>query len=203
MPDPDDAPVDGYDVQYRVKDTQNPPAWSSASVTVTGATATIASLEYSTTYEVEVRSKNVEGHSDWSNIGEGTIPARLDVVFSPASETVNEGSSATFTVTVSPTADRDLSIPVSASSSNAESNDYSVSGPPLLFVSGDTSKSFTVSTNKDSDRSDETVDLAFGELPAAVGTGNQSIAPTDHQRHHTRAPPQHRRRYPTLAVRVL
>ena len=143
---------------------------------MTGATATITSLEYSTTYEVEVRSKNVEGYSEWSPTGEGTIPARLDVVFSPASQTVDEGSSATFTVTVSPAADRDLSIPISATSSNAASNDYSVKGTPLTFASGDTSKTFTVSTNNDSDRSDETVDLAFGELPAAVGTGTQSTA---------------------------
>ena len=55
------APVDGYDVQYREKDDQNPPAWLDANVTVTGTTATITGLAYSTTYEVEVRSKNAGG----------------------------------------------------------------------------------------------------------------------------------------------
>ena len=56
-------PVDGYDVQYRKKDATPPADWSSASVTVTvtGATATITGLGYSTTYEVEVRSKNSRG----------------------------------------------------------------------------------------------------------------------------------------------
>ena len=69
-----------------------------------------------------------------------------------------------------------MSIPVSATSSNAESGDYSVNGTPLTFASGDTSKTFTVSTTNDSDRDDETVNLAFGQLPASVGTGTQSTA---------------------------
>ena len=172
----DESPVDGYDVQYRVKDTTNTDPWLTTNVTVIGASATITGLAYSTTYEVQVRSKNVEGDSEWSPTGEGTIPSSLSVSFSSGSETVNEGSSATFTVTVSPAADRDLTISVSASSSNAESNDYSVSGTPLSFVSGEMSKSFTILTTDDSDRNDETVNLAFGQLPAAVGTGTQSTA---------------------------
>ena len=102
------APVDGYDVQYRRKDATPPADWSSANVSVTGATAVITDLEYGTTYEVEVRSKNSEGESDWSPTGEGTIPSSLSVSFSPGSQTVNEDSTATFTVTVSPAADRAL-----------------------------------------------------------------------------------------------
>ena len=170
----DEAPVDGYDVQYREKDATPGADWTE--VFVTTNSATITGLEYSTIYEVQVRSKNVEDDSDWSPTGEGEIPSLLDVTLSPATLTINEGSSATFTVTVSPAADRDLSIPVSASSSNAGSGDYSVSGTPLTFASGDTTKTFTVSTNTDSDRNDETVDLVFGQLPAAVGTGTQSTA---------------------------
>ena len=170
------TPVDGYDVQYRRKDATPPADWSSASVTVTGATATITGLEYSTTYEVEVRSKNSEGASDWSDTGEGTIPSSLSVSFSPGSQTVNEGSNGIFTVTVSPAADRALLIPVSATSSDAESGDYSVSGTPLAFASGDTSKTFTVSTISDSDMDDEIVNLAFGQLPAAVVAGTQATS---------------------------
>ena len=113
----DESPVDGYDVQYRVKDTA---PWLTTNVTVTGASATITGLVYSTTYEVQVQARNSEGPSGWSPTGEGTIPARLDVTLSPGTLTVNEGSSATFTVTVSPAADRDLTISVSASSSNAQ-----------------------------------------------------------------------------------
>ncbi len=107
------APVDGYDVQYREKDASPEADWTETSVTT--ATATITGLEHSTTYEVQVRSKNSEGESAWSTSGEGSIPSRLDVTFSPASLTVDEGSSASFTVTVSPAADRALSIPISTS----------------------------------------------------------------------------------------
>ena len=125
-----ELPVDGYDVQYRVKDADPPVDWTEIAVTTNRAT--ITGLEYSTTYEVQVRSKNVEGVSGWSPTGEGEIPSLLDVTLSPATRTVDEGSSATFTITVDPAADRTLSILVSQRhSSSAESDDYSVNGTPL------------------------------------------------------------------------
>ena len=108
--------------------------------------------------------------------GGGTIPSSLSVSFGQATYTVTEGDIATITVNVSPAADRDLSIPVSASSSNAESGDYSVSGTPLAFASGDASKTFTVSTTNDSDMDDEIVNLAFGQLPASVVEGTQATS---------------------------
>ena len=46
-----------------------------------------------------------------------------------------------------------------------------MNGTPLSFASGDTSKTFTVSTISDSDMDDETVNLAFGQLPASVVEG--------------------------------
>ena len=171
------APVNGYNVQYRGKDDQNPPDWGSDNVTVSGVTAIITDLDYGKTYEVQVRSKNSEGESAWSPTGEGSIPRRLNVSFSSGTYTVSEGSSKTITVNVSPATDRDLSIPVSISSSNAESGDYSPTGTTTLtFASSDTSKSFPISTTDDSDRSDETVNLSFGLLPFAVGRGSQSTA---------------------------
>ena len=54
--------------------------------------------------------------------------------------------------------------------------DYSPTGTTVSFASGDTSKTFTVSTTNDSDRDDETVNIRFGTLPASVGTGTQSTA---------------------------
>ena len=100
----------------------------------------------------------------------------LQVSFSRSSYSVDEGDSVTVTVTVSPASDRPLSVPVSASSSNAESGDYSVSGTPLSFASGDTSKYLTISTTSDPDSEDETVTLAFGNLPASVTTGTNATA---------------------------
>ena len=46
----------------------------------------------------------------------------------------------------------------------------------MTFALGDTSKTFTVSTISDSDMDDETVNLAFGQLPAAVVAGTQATS---------------------------
>ena len=169
------VPVDGYDVQYREKDANPQDDWSEVSVTTNSAT--ITGLEYSTTYEVQVRSKNSEGESAWSPTGEESIPQQLlNVTFSSGTYTATEGSSATITVNVSPAADRDLSIPISITAGSAESGDYTVSRTPLTFAIGDSTKTFTISTTDDSDRDDETVNLAFGTLPDAVGRGTQATA---------------------------
>ena len=79
----------------------------------------------------------------------------VNVSFSPGSQTVNEGSTATFTVTVDPAADRSLSIPISVTLGSAEASDYSVSGltnGTLTFADTESSKTFTISTTNDSDR---------------------------------------------------
>ena len=104
--------------------------------------------------------------------------AALEVSFDDATYSVNEGSSVTVTVDVSPDADRNLEVPVSISD-DAETGDYEVSGltgGKLSFTSGDSSASFTISTVDDADRDDETLNLAFGELPDAVSEGTQAAA---------------------------
>ena len=168
------VPVDGYDVQYREKDANPQDDWSEVSVTTNSAT--ITGLAYGKTYEVQVRSKNSEGESGWSNSGEGSTPQLLNVTFSSGTYTVTEGSSVTIAVNMSPAADRGLSIPISVTAGSAEADDYTVSGIPLTFAIGDSSKTFTISTTNDSDQDDETVNLAFGSLPAAVGTAANSTA---------------------------
>ena len=69
-----------------------------------------------------------------------------------------------------------MSIPISATQGSAEADDYSVKSTPLTFALGDTAKTFTVSTISDSDMDDETVNLAFGELPASVVGGTQATS---------------------------
>ena len=104
--------------------------------------------------------------------------AELVVSFRQAAYTVNEGSSITVAVSVSPTADRALEVPISISD-DAETGDYRVSGltgGKLSFSSGDSSASFSIATVDDSDRDDETLDLSFGNLPEAVSEGTQATA---------------------------
>ncbi|MYC37992.1 MAG: hypothetical protein F4X66_13920 [Chloroflexi bacterium] len=71
----------------------------------------------------------------------------LEVSFDEATYSVNEGSSVTVTVNVSPNADRSVEIPVSVTGGTADSDDYSVSGltgGKLSLASGESSASFTI-----------------------------------------------------------
>ena len=64
-------PITDYDYRYRATGD-----WTEVTnTTITGTTATIDSLTASTSYEVEVRAKNAEGTSDWSNPGVGLTNA--------------------------------------------------------------------------------------------------------------------------------
>lgn len=102
----------------------------------------------------------------------------LEVSFKQATYSVSEGDSVSITVTMSPDTDRDVEIPVTIGG-DAETGDYEVSGlsdGKLSFASGDSSKSFTITTEDDSDRGDETLDLEFGEFPDAVSAETQATA---------------------------
>ena len=65
-------PITDYDYRYR----QPAGTWTEVTnTTITGTTATITGLTPSTSYDVEVRAKNAEGTSDWSNPGIGATNA--------------------------------------------------------------------------------------------------------------------------------
>ena len=66
----------GYEVQYR-KGTSGP--WTAHSHSGTGASTTIASLDASSEYQVQVRALNGETPSAWSAPGEGSTVAPLRV----------------------------------------------------------------------------------------------------------------------------
>ncbi len=70
--------ITGYNVQYRVKDTDQtqtgdqPGAWQSHSHTGTGTTATITGLTNGTAYEVQVQATSTAGDSSWSSSASAT-----------------------------------------------------------------------------------------------------------------------------------
>ena len=70
-----------------------------------------------------------------------------------------------------------MRIPITVALLTAESGDYRVTGltaGALAFVPGDSSKSFTFEALQDTDTSDETVTLGFGQsLPDKVTAGNR------------------------------
>ena len=104
----------------------------------------------------------------------------MTVNYQAAAYTVTEGSSVTVTVTLSAAADRALAIPITITAGSAESGDYTAGGldggNAVAFVSGESSKAFTITANSDADTDDETLDLGFGTLPAKVTAGTTVAA---------------------------
>ena len=177
--------ISGYGLEYRKKGTGS---WLTANVSFAGTTtATINSVLPDTDYEVRVRAKNAEGNGGWSDPGTGrtevtpvNLQITLTVNYRSASYSVTEGSSRSIAVTLSAPADRALQIPITIADGTAEAGDYQVSGltsNALAFAPGDSSQSFTIRAVSDSDRSDETVSLGFGDtLPNKVEAGGQNTA---------------------------
>ena len=100
-----------YQVQYGVSPVQNESSWASVDPAPTVVQTVIHDLDSNTAYDVRVRAINDEGASPWSNSDIGsTSPALLSVAFSASTYTMIEGHEAIVTVTVTPTADRDVTV---------------------------------------------------------------------------------------------
>ena len=165
--------------------------WESFTIVAdSGQLQTKAALDYErkNSYSVDVIATDRPGATDTipvtisvTDVNE-TRPRRsgtpLTVSFSRSTYSVNEGSSVTVRVTVSPNADRSFSVPITFGGT-AESNEYSasgLSGGGVSFSSGDSQANFSIRTNSDSDTEDETINLGFGGLPSAVSTGANSAS---------------------------
>ena len=126
-------PITDYDYQYR----EPGGTWTEVTnTTITGTAVTIEGLAASTSYDVEVRAKNAEGTSGWSNPGIGSTNApgaNNPPVF-------DEGSSATRSVSAGAQPDTSIGLPVAAT--DADSDDtlsYSLEGrDAALFDIGET-----------------------------------------------------------------
>ena len=107
-------PITGYDVQYRL---QGETDWIDHVFDSVGTTTntTISDLESNTTYQVQVRAINDEGEGEWAPTTGTTQKADLTVAFRASTYTVDEGGTATVTVTVTPNADRNVTLTVSHS----------------------------------------------------------------------------------------
>ena len=115
-------PINDYDYRYRGP-TGN---WTEVTgTTITATTVTITGLTASTYYDVEVRAKNAEGMSDWSNagIGQTLAPgANNPPIFS-------EGTSATRSVSAAAAAGTTIGDPVAATDADtADTITYSLEG---------------------------------------------------------------------------
>ena len=156
-------------------------------MTTTGVTVDITGVLPDTYYEVQVRAENADGWGAWSEPGTGrTDKTPLDqqidltVSYHAAGYTVDEGATRAVSVRLSAAADRALQVPITVAPTTAQPGDYQVTGltsGALSFVPGDSSKSFTFEALDDTDTSDETVTLGFGQpLPDKVTAGDRSTS---------------------------
>ena len=125
-------PITDYDYRYREPNG----SWTEVTnTTISGTAVTIEGLGASTSYDVEVRAKNAEGTSDWSNPGIGSTNApgaNNPPVFT-------EGSSATRSVSASSQPGTHVGTPVAAT--DADTGDtltYSLEGRDAALFDIDT-----------------------------------------------------------------
>ena len=138
---------------------------------------TVTGLTNGQSYTLRVRALNAAGAGtagDKVSVTPVAPPEMLTVSFQSSTYPVREGQGITVTVTLSPAADRAVTVPVTVTAGTAERGDWDVSGLTnggLGFADGEELKTFTVSANQDGDEDDETVTLAFGSLPENVSAG--------------------------------
>ena len=102
------------------------------------------------------------------------VPA-VTVQFGAASYTATEdGTAATVAVTLSADPERTVVVPLSVTpEGTATTGDYTVSQMSVTFNSGETSATFTVTAEDDSEDDDgESITIGFGVLPAGVSAGS-------------------------------
>ncbi len=107
----------------------------------------------------------------------------ITVTFGAASYTVTEGQTASITITMSAAPERVVTIPLTHTHQDGASNpDYAGNLPTgIIFLGGDTQKSFNLTAIDDSDDDDgESVKLGFGAtLPAGISTGTHAETVVD------------------------
>ena len=108
-------------------------------------------------------------------------PVQPQVAYGASSYEAREGGEPVpVEVSLSPKATRAVALPVTVTAdAGTEAGDYTVAGlaeEMLSFALGDSTRSFTLTANEDSDGNDETVSLGFGDLPEGVSAGTPSSA---------------------------
>ena len=165
--------ITGYEVQYRAQEETN---WIVHNFESDGSTSetTITGLASNTYYDAQVRAVNVEGPGLWSPTSSATTTeAVLTVAFGAATYTVDEGEEATTTVTVTPTADRNVTVKVTMSGTGATLSGIDADNA-LTITRGRTSASFTISGDQDDDAINDDVTLTLSTDDDGVSVGSPS-----------------------------
>ena len=111
--------INGYDVRYRAGTSGD---WTPHDHTGTDTTTTIGSLAAGASYQVQVRAKNAEGDSAWSDIGTGgtNTPANNAPAF--------DADAYDRSVPENTGANQNVGTPVTATDADSDTLTYSLSG---------------------------------------------------------------------------
>ena len=126
--------------------------------------------------DYRIKARNAAGlgpQSDYVNV-RAPMPPFVEVSFDESSYTIEEGSAATITITLSADPERTVAVPVSRNN-QGDATDDDLTGVPasVSFDSGDTQATFTVAATDDTEDDDgEGVTLTIGTLPARVSAGS-------------------------------
>ena len=163
-------PITGYDVQYR---GQGETDWIDHDFNSVGTTTktTIPNLASNTTFQVQVRAKNDEGEGQWATSNGTTEKAQLTVAFSASTYMVGEGDTATTMVTVTPPADRDVTVTVEITDGTGATLSGLTNGM-LTIKRGQNSASFTISGDQDADAMNDEVILTLSTHDGGVILGS-------------------------------
>ena len=165
--------ISGYKIQSSPNGTSN---WTDLVPNThrTGTTYSDSGLSPGTNRYYRIRAINASGAGSASNVASATT-ADKTVSFGAARYTASENG-ATARVTVELSAAVDVIIPIRVHHRDgASSADYTGVPRRLIFESGTTIRTFTVTAVDDSDNDDgEKIRIEFGDLPAVVGAGTRS-----------------------------
>ena len=168
-------PINDYDVQYRVGSSG---PFTDADHTGTATQTTISNLDPDTTYEVQVRAKNAEGTSGWSESGTGSTDAPLvsTVTIAPLEDvdSVGEGQLVPFTLTAKPAPTTELKVKVSVT----ETGSFLASVIPtdVTIAPGSSTALLTLQTTNDMIDEENGTVTATVEAGAGYTVGNPSSA---------------------------
>ena len=135
----------------------------------------LTNLTNGATYEVQA---SLSASFPTGEIVSTIFTAGDTVSYESQTYTVTEGGEVTVPVMLSLSATGEVRVQITFGG-NAEPGDYTVTGlvdnNVLVFAVGEDLKSFTIQTQRDSDRNDETISLGFGTITGAVA-GSPSTA---------------------------
>ena len=164
------APANSYDVRYIPSDADKAdPNWTVVTGVWTAGDLSydLTGLTHAVQYDVQVRAVNVPQPGPWSETVIGIVGAAPGVLLTPATLTVPEGGSMTYTVELASQPAADVTVAMSQSgSTDVTHSDDSLTFTTATWVSPQT---VTVSAAHDADYDDDTATISHSVTSTDTG----------------------------------